>query len=218
MNIHQLIFPIIVLLACPCSIKAQVADKDVEPLVRAYFSAFQNQNWKELVGMLHPKSLEELKNTILGSTPRTTSEIDDDNRDDIEKVLATLSVKSPEEAWALRPEVVYLRMLQHSSKIPAVNSLKDVVTEIKEVKIKESSGVFRAEAEVESKFKGKIYSGTTYFIVEPFEGVLKVVAMTKTKRPPKEDEQGGADQPATAPKSKSEGKYKPQSQSKARPQ
>ena len=217
MNIPQLIFPLVVLLAYPCTIKAQVADKDVEPLVRAYFSAFQKQNWKELVGMLHPKSLEELRNTVLGSMPRTTSEIDDSNRDHIEKVLANFSVKSPEEAWALSPDDVYLRMLQNSSKIPAVNALKDVVTEIKEVKIKEGSGDFHAEAEVESKYKGKIYSGTTYFIVEPFEGALKVVAMTKTKLPPKEDEQGGADQPTTAPELKSEGKDKPQPESKVAP-
>jgi hypothetical protein len=36
-----------------------------------------------------------------------------------------------------------------------------------------------------------------------------VVAMTKTKQPPKEDEQGGTGQPATRSQSKSEGSDKP---------
>jgi len=67
-----------------------------------------------------------------------------------------------------------------------MKTMKEVVTEIKEVKIEEEAGAFYADVEVESRLKGKIFSGTTYFFVESFEGTLKVVAMTKEKQSTKE--------------------------------
>jgi phage host-nuclease inhibitor protein Gam len=215
MNPFRIFFLIVALLVCPSTLKAQFEEKDVEVLVRRYFATFQNQEWEQLVGMMHPKSLEELRKKILTSMPKNSSEIDEKNRDGVKGLLDTLSVGTPEEAWALRPDVVYVRLLEQSGKVPAAKALKDVVTEIKKVDVEKASEEFLADAEVESRINGKVFSGTTYFIIEPYEGTLKVVAMTKMKQPPK-DEQGGTGQPATRPESKSEGSDKPQPESEGR--
>ena len=186
MNLRVSIIALLLALVCFREVKAQ-SPQNVEKLVRSYFSAFQAQEWETLVGMLHPKFLLEMRDKVLEKIPRTTDAITDKERQDVEKMLKALSVTSLENAWALPPQTVYLRMLQQGNKITAVNALKDVVTEIKDVKIEEGSGEFSAEVKVESKFKGRVFSGTSYFIVEPFEGALKVVAMTKTKNPPKDE-------------------------------
>lgn len=75
-------------------------------LVRNYFATFQQQDWEQLVGMRHPKSLEEMRKTILVSRPKTSGGIDEKNRDEVKAVLVILSVETPEEAWALRPDLV----------------------------------------------------------------------------------------------------------------
>lgn len=61
-----------------------------------------------------------------------------------------------------------------------------------------------------------VNSGRKDFLLMDFQGFLPGAEEPAAKTP--KSEQGGADQPATAPESKSEGKKKPKPESKVRPQ
>ena len=160
-------------------------EENVERLVRAYFTAFQKQDWDTLVDMMHPESLKEVADAILVKLPQNPADIPDAKRAEIEELLTTLAVETPEAARKLLPRQVYLRILRKSGILKTVDVMKDVKTEIKNVSITRGAGQYYADVDVVSEFRGKIFSGTTHFVVAAVDGTLKVVAMTKTKQPPK---------------------------------
>jgi hypothetical protein len=64
--------------------------------------------------------------------------------------------------------------------------MKDVKTTIEGVKVEKDHICYYADVEVESILSNTLYSCTTHFVFKPLDGKLKIVAMTKTKREPRE--------------------------------
>jgi hypothetical protein len=176
---------------------------EVEKLVRDYFRAFQAQEWKTVVAMYDPETLEVLQSTILtsGKMPKTSAEVNDDNRAAVTAMLKELAVKTPEEAWALPSATYYERVLGQINAIAP--GLKDVKTTIKGIKVEKEGDEYHADAEAEAILRNKLYSSVTHFIIEPLDGKLKVVAMTKTKREPRDLKDAEKPAPA-APEAKPE--------------
>ncbi|MCW1923793.1 hypothetical protein OKA05_14595 [Luteolibacter arcticus] len=142
--------------------------------------------------MYHPQTLVELQTRILKSAkvPTTSAGVNDDNRAAVTEMLEALEAKTPEELWAIQPAVFYERMLDQGRKRGIGAGLKEVETTIKGIKVEKEGDEFHADAEVESVLRRKLYSGVTHFVIEPVEGQLKVVAMTKTKNEPRDIEDG----------------------------
>jgi hypothetical protein len=176
-------------------------DEEVKKFVSDYFAANQIQDWKKVVAMYHPETLVEIQTGILlaAKIPETSAEVNDDNRAAVTEMLQALEVKTPEEIWALPPAAFYERMLDLGRKKNIGAGLKDVKTTIKSIKVEKEGDEFHADADIESVLRGKLYSGVTHFIIEPVEGQLKVVAMTKTKNEPRDIEDKDGDKKREAP-------------------
>lgn len=175
------IIPILFLAAFVPSTEAS-GEVEVEQLVRNYLEAFKKQNWEEIVKLMHPRSLAELRSNILSDIPKSNEdEIDEDSRADAELLLEAIGVKTPEEAWQLPAETVCLRTLKRGSELQPVKELKEVESTIKSIRIARNDERFVVDVEIESIYQGRTFSGTTQFVVEAVEGKLKVLSMTKTK-------------------------------------
>jgi hypothetical protein len=72
---------------------------EVEKLVRNYFAANEAQDWKTVVAMYQPESLEVIRTATLldAQIPKSTAEVNDGNREMVSLMLQTLAVKTPEE-------------------------------------------------------------------------------------------------------------------------
>lgn len=163
-------------------------EKDAENLVRAYSAAVLNLDWESFVKMSHPKALEKMRNGVFAkvSLPKKSADINESNRDSLDGFLTLLSVKTPEEAWALPPEVVCITILRQSGDTNAAKSIRDVKSEIEGVSVKKEGDGYRVSVDLRSEFRGKVVRAYPIYIVEPVDGVLKVVGNQKDKLPPKD--------------------------------
>ena len=178
---------------------------EVEKLVRDYFAASEAQQWKTVVAMYQPDSLEVIRTAIMSDAqiPKTAAEVNDGNREMVSLMLQSLAVKTPEEAWALPASAFYERMLEEGQKRGVTAGMRDVKTTIKGIKVEKDGAYCYADAEVDSILSSTLYSCTTHFVFKPLDGKLKIVAMTKTKLEPRELKGGGKPTPA-APGAKPE--------------
>ena len=149
--------------------KLSSAEKELaETAAKNYLNLFTKRDWKELSKVTHKSVFEQLKENSIGSLPKKTSEVTKENKEKVDNFLEILKVKSVEEAHSMKAEEVYLRMMDHSDKMPHVEFMKKLENKVHSIKVKKAEGVYIVRVDITSKLNDLVKRGISniHFVKE----------------------------------------------------
>jgi hypothetical protein len=152
-----------------------------ETAVRSYIMAYQEQNWDDLVSLMHPETIKSQRDAILAGLPARDADVTEAQRPEVDSLLKNYDVSSIREARELPPKELVLRMLRHSSELSTMRTMKKVRTTVKNVSIEQTADGMFAEVSMVSKLGEMERSGVTEFLLERVKGRYLVVSMSKTQ-------------------------------------
>ena len=74
-----------------------------ETAVRSYITAYQEQHWDDLVGLMHPETIKSQRDAILAGLPGRDADVTEAQRPEVDSLLNIYEVSSIREARKLPP-------------------------------------------------------------------------------------------------------------------